>query len=332
MPETFIYILFLIFFFVLEILYFKIAHKYKIIDVPNERSSHRKFTIRGGGAIFPVAALFWYVLSGFQSPFFIAALLIISVISFIDDIEHIHTKVRFVFQLFAVALMLYQVPIQFEWYLFPFVFVMLVGTINAYNFMDGINGITGLYSISVLLSLLWVNVYEGFIDARLIIFVLLALLVFGFFNFRKKAKCFAGDIGSVSIAFIICYLILMLVTKTGNFIYILFLLVYGLDAATTMFFRVIRKENILEAHRSHFYQYLANEKKLPHLVISFLYAIVQFLFNILLISLISSVMNHTFIISIVISVIACILFVFFRFSVEGKDKLLSANNLKDYLR
>ncbi|WP_423147452.1 MraY family glycosyltransferase [Rubrolithibacter danxiaensis] len=322
MPEVIKYISFLFLFFILEILYFRIAGKYKIIDIPNDRSSHKKFTIRGGGIIFSIAAICWFLLSGFQAPFFIAGLTIISVVSFIDDLEHIHTKIRFVFQLLAVALMLFQLPMEFEWFWFPVIFLLLVGTINAYNFMDGINGITGLYSIATLLSLLWINTSVGFTDSFLIILTLLSVCVFGFFNFRRKAICFAGDIGSVSIAFILCFLIINLVIKTGNIAYILILLVYGLDAGTTILFRLVRGENIFEAHRSHFYQYLANERKWSHLSVSLLFAGVQVLFNILLITGVSkssSVLN-------IVSVVGIILvftgvFIYLRIKIQGKEQL-----------
>ena len=320
MPDYFVYILFLLLFFVLEILYFKISKKYQILDIPNERSSHQKFTIRGGGIIFPIAALSWFLISGFPNPFFILGLVIISIISFIDDIEHIHTKVRFMFQLFAVALMLYQVPVNLEWFFFPIIFILLVGTINAYNFMDGINGITGLYSISTLISLLYVNSKIAFTSNRLLILCLLALLVFGYFNFRRRARTFAGDIGSVSIAFTICYLLLTLVAETDNFIYVLFLLFYGLDAASTMLFRALRRENLLEAHRTHFYQFLANEKKWPHLGVALLYAGGQLVTNYCLVSFTKQSSNM--LLTILIIFISAIIFIALRFFVEGKKQLI----------
>jgi len=81
--------------------------------------------------------------------------------------------------------------------------IVCVGIINAYNFMDGINGITGGYSLSVLLPLIYLNTTDNFISQDYLYVVGMSLLVFCFFNFRKKAKCFAGDVGSISIAFIL---------------------------------------------------------------------------------------------------------------------------------
>src|SRR5690606_11678532 len=140
-------------------------------------------------------------------------------------------------------------------------FIIIVGVINAYNFMDGIDGITACYSLAIGSLLLIENYKLNFIHQDLLIFSILGILVFGFFNFRTKAKCFAGDVGSVAIAFIILFALGKLILQTGNFLYILFLVVYGVDSIWTIVRRLYLKENIFEAHRSHLYQYLGNEAR-----------------------------------------------------------------------
>lgn len=96
---------------------------------------------------------------------------------------------------------------------------MFIGIVNAYNFMDGINGITGLYTIAVLLPLMYVNHKVEPLSIWICLFYpLIASVVFLFFNFRKRAKCFAGDVGSVSIAFWIVTLLLLLIIRTNNLI------------------------------------------------------------------------------------------------------------------
>jgi UDP-N-acetylmuramyl pentapeptide phosphotransferase/UDP-N-acetylglucosamine-1-phosphate transferase len=326
MPDIYPYIGFLLFFFTLELLYFRIAVSYKIIDKPNERSSHDRITVRGGGIIFPLALICWFFLSGFQYPFFITGLILISLVSFVDDILDLHGKTRFFIQVLAVGLMFWQLPLGLPWYGYFFASLIIIGTINAYNFMDGINGITGIYSIITLLSLFYINTRINFTDNSFILLLLLSLAVFGFFNFRKKAKCFAGDIGSVSIAFSICFLILLLILKTGNFLYILLLLVYGLDAVSTIVFRLIRRENIFEAHRTHFYQYLSNERQWPHLLVSAVYGIIQLAINTLLISLLISKASPGTLTSIyltaLIAFLAGLLMILLRFLIEGKNRLL----------
>jgi UDP-N-acetylmuramyl pentapeptide phosphotransferase/UDP-N-acetylglucosamine-1-phosphate transferase len=272
-----IYLLLTPLFFVLMLLYFKIATHYNIIDRPNERSSHQSLTIRGGGVIFLFAA----VATLFTHPEFwkpILAMFIIGIISFIDDRITLSGKIRVIFHLIAVTLLFISLGLfnLFPWWMIVLFYVLVVGVINAYNFMDGINGITGAYSLVVLCGLQYVNYYTtSFIPPDLIWMPVMAALIFLFFNFRKKAKCFAGDVGSVTIAFWIIFLISKLILTTGNYSYILFLVVYGIDTVLTIIHRLRLGQNIFDAHRLHFYQLLANEQKLPQLLVSSIYALLQ---------------------------------------------------------
>lgn len=272
------YILIILSLFILELIYFKIADKFNIIDKPNERSSHIQITLRGGGVIFYIAALLFFMVSGFEYPYFFLGLTMISLVSFLDDVMTLSNRIRLIVQFISMLLMFYQVEMfTLAWWIIPIALVISVGTINAYNFMDGINGITVSNSLAVLILLAIVNHSVHFIDSDLIYFTILSCLVFGFFNFRNKAKAFAGDVGSVAIAFIILFLLAKLIIQTGNIIYILFLLVYGLDAIWTIVRRILKKENIFEAHRSHLYQFFANENKTNRLLISGIYGLIQLL-------------------------------------------------------
>ena len=306
--------------FVIELLYFKLADHFNIIDKPNSRSSHTALTIRGGGIIFGIAAILFFCLYQFQYPFFIAGLFVISLISFLDDILTLNNKVRLLVHLLAVALMFYQLDLfSMEWYLLIFAAIFVIGTINAYNFMDGINGITGSYSLIAIGSLYYINKnIMAFTSNELLLIIGLSLIVFNFFNFRKTAKCFAGDVGSVSIAFIILFLLLQLVIKTENLSYLLLLLVYGLDAVTTIIFRLIRKENIFEAHRSHFYQYWVNERKVSHLLVSLIYALIQVTINVLIVTW----MPDSIFILFLLLLCSATVFVVWRFGAEGSVRLL----------
>lgn len=311
----------IIFLFALELIYFKIAGKYNIIDHPNHRSSHTEVTIRGGGIIFTMGFLLGCFYWGFQYGYFLAGLLLISFISFLDDIKPISKRIRILFHLTGVALLFYQLGmynLSFYWILFGFIFV--IGTINAINFMDGINGITGGYALITLLTLWYINKHIIiFTDQYYLIVVILAVIVFNFFNFRTKAICFAGDVGSVSIAFIIAFFLLQLIIKTNNPGYLFLLLVYGLDTATTIFFRILRRENIFEAHRSHFYQFLVNEKKMQHLSVTILYIVIQGLVNIIIVNFLSvSVVN--LVLSMAITMLA---FILMRLIIEGRNRLLN---------
>lgn len=272
------YISILLILLVLELVYFKLADHFNIIDKPNERSSHSTVTLRGGGIIFYFGALAYFLLSGFQYPYFFVGLTFMTFISFLDDIFTLSNKLRLFVHFSSVLLMAYQLDLfQMTWYYLLIGFVFVVGVINAYNFMDGINGMTACYSLSVGGLLMAVNQDIHFIDQDLLIFSLLGVLVFFFFNFRTRAKCFAGDVGSVSIAYILLFALGTLILISGNLIYILFLAIYGIDAVWTIIQRLYRKENIFEAHRSHLYQFLGNEAKINKLYISFFYGFIQFL-------------------------------------------------------
>lgn len=266
-----------VFLFALELFYFKIANHFNIIDKPNKRSSHNSITLRGGGVVFYFGAVIFFISSGFEYPWFFLGLTLMSGISFLDDIITLSNKIRLLVHFTSVLLMAYQLDLfDMSWYYLLIGFIVAVGVINAYNFMDGINGITGCYSLAIGGLLGIVNYKLNFIEQDLINFSLLGVLVFTFFNFRTKAKCFAGDVGSVAIAYILLFSIGQLILKTGNLIYVLFLSVYGIDAVWTIIRRIVRKENIFEAHRSHLYQFLANEGEVNKLIISFSYGVIQF--------------------------------------------------------
>jgi UDP-N-acetylmuramyl pentapeptide phosphotransferase/UDP-N-acetylglucosamine-1-phosphate transferase len=299
--------------------YFRLALQFKIIDKPNQRSSHSRITIRGAGIIFPIAIFLQTLFSGFQYPFFTSGLLLISIVSFYDDIRPLSNKIRLFVHLIAVSLLFLQADLLSSpvWIIFG-AYVLVIGTINAYNFMDGINGITGTYSLITILSLYFINETQiAFVFSEWLIIVAISLLVFNFFNFRKKARCFAGDVGSVSMAFIIIFFLLLLIFKTQDLKYIGLLLFYGLDTVTTLIFRLIRRENIFEAHRNHFYQHLANVKGWPHLRVSALYLVVQLMMNAVII--LSDWDSVAFLIFILVS---GIVFVGLRFAVEGRRNLI----------
>ena len=271
------YLFLLIALFAVELLYFKLARHFNIIDKPNERSSHSRVTLRGGGVIFYIGVLFNFILEGFQNPWFFIGLTLITIISFADDIRPQSKKLRLTIHFVAMGLMFYQWGLYSEqWYFTLIALVVCTGILNAYNFMDGINGITGIYSLVVIGALWYINSYQvHFVENNVVYAVILALIVFNYFNFRTRAKCFAGDVGAVSIAFIILFLLGLLIIKTGDFSYIVLLVVYGIDSVLTIVHRLILRENIFLPHRKHAFQLMANELKIPHVLVSSIYAFLQ---------------------------------------------------------
>jgi UDP-N-acetylmuramyl pentapeptide phosphotransferase/UDP-N-acetylglucosamine-1-phosphate transferase len=282
---------FYLFVFVLLILifkgYFVIANRYNIIDRPNERSSHTRLTIRGGGIVFPLAALVWFLIYGFGEPWIIFAMLLMSTISFIDDIIALSSGIRILAHFTAVSILFWQLQVfGLPIYIIIFAFLVAIGWINAFNFMDGINGITAFYSLVTLSSFAWINFSVGFIPNQLIIVLVLSVVIFSFYNARTNAIVFAGDVGSVTMAFLLLWFMTSLMIKTGRIEYILFFAIYGIDTVITIFFRVLRSENVFKAHRTHLYQYLSNELKWPQILVSFIYGFLQLLINIVAIILI----------------------------------------------
>ena len=291
----------------MELFYFKIADHYNIIDKPNERSSHSSIVLRGGGIIFAISILVWFgwhiIVESLglrdESQFrveeylpFIIGLVLIAGVSFWDDVKSLPDSVRLVAQFAAMGLMFYKLIIDngqvniehwWEWVLFILAAsIVFVGATNIINFMDGINGITAGYSLAVLIPLTLVNsefkIHNSqFIDASFLIVAMIGVLVFCFFNFRPKgkAKCFAGDVGSVGIAFIMLFAIGKLILATGDITWLIFLLVYGVDGCCTIIHRIMLHENLGEAHRKHAFQLMANELKIGHVKVSLLYMAMQ---------------------------------------------------------
>ena len=271
------YLIILVLLFLAELFYFRIADKCKIIDKPNERSSHTRITLRGGGIIFYFGVLAYFLTSHFEYPWFMLALTLITFISFVDDIRSTSQVLRLVFHFSAMALMFYQWGLfSLPWWTLFVALIVCTGIINAYNFMDGINGITGGYSLVVLVALAYINeAVVSFVEQDFILTVLCSVFVFNFFNFRKRAKCFAGDVGSVCIAFVLLFFIGKLVIRTEDFSWIILLAVYGVDSVLTIIHRLMLHENIGLPHRKHLYQIMANELKIPHMVVSSVYMLVQ---------------------------------------------------------
>jgi UDP-GlcNAc:undecaprenyl-phosphate/decaprenyl-phosphate GlcNAc-1-phosphate transferase len=280
-----IYAVLFVFLLIALLLYFRVATHFNIIDKPNERSSHSRAVIRGGGIIFVLAIWCWYFLFGMQWHFFVAGVTLVAFVSFLDDILTLHPTLRFSAHLVSILFLFYELSLlHWPMALVLAAIVVCIGTLNAFNFMDGINGITGTYALVTVGSCLYINQsLLIFTSTDLLLVSLMAVLLFLFFNFRKKAWCFAGDVGSVTLAFIQVFILLQLMNETGDFGWALFFLVFGVDSVVTIAYRIKRNENIFRAHRTHLYQYLANELKQNHLSVSLAYAAAQLVINIFVI-------------------------------------------------
>ncbi len=272
---------------VLELVYFKIADHFNIIDKPNERSSHSSIVLRGGGVIFSLSMVAWAVMMTVQGQWqvvmdylpFLCGLLLVAGVSFWDDVKSLPDSVRLIVQFGAMALMFWSMGIMHwdMWWVVLLALIVCVGATNVINFMDGINGITAGYALAVLVPLMLLNRDFAFVDTSFLVVAIIGVFVFCIFNFRPKgkAKCFAGDVGSISIAFIMLFAIGRLVVQTQDVTYLIFLLVYGVDGCLTICHRILLHENLGEAHRKHAYQLMANELKIGHVKVSSLYMAMQ---------------------------------------------------------
>ena len=307
---------------IIMLLYFKVADHFNIIDKPNQRSSHTEITLRGGGIIFWFSALLYFVQNIPNNYFFFTGITLVSLVSFWDDIQSLSNKIRITVHFLSITLIFYDLNLfnLISILYIPVAYILAIGLINAYNFMDGINGITGLYTLVVMGSLLYVNTkIQLFTDGNFIKYAMMASLVFLFFNYRKKAKCFAGDVGSIAIAFWVIYLVLKLILVTDSLIWLLFLAVYGVDAVCTILHRLYLKQNIFEAHRLHLYQVLSNEYKMQHRLVALFYALMQSGISFLVITMYQKIDDLIIFISIVMPLILIY---------SSKFYLLNRNNLK----
>ena len=281
MPVYLTYIVIAVMLMGMELLYFRVADYFNIIDKPNERSSHNSVVLRGGGIIFLFAAWLWSAFFGFPYPWFLAGLTLVCGRSFWDDVQSLPVSIRLIAQFAAMFLMFADFGILNwqSWWIIVLALVVCVGIINAYNFMDGINGITGGYSLAVIVPLMILNRSLHFMEMSYLIVAALDCVVFCFFNFRSKgkAKCFAGDVGSIGIAFMVLMPLGKLILQTGDFTYIILLAVYGVDTILTICHRIMLHENLGRAHRKHAFQIMANELQIPHEIVSLSYMLIQFI-------------------------------------------------------
>ena len=302
---------------VIELIYFRIAARFNIIDKPNLRSSHSSIVLRGGGIIFLFGPLLYSVFYGFNYPWFIAGLTLVALVSFWDDIKSLPDSLRLLTQFVAALMTCYQIGILHwnMWWVVILALIVYVGITNVYNFMDGINGITSGYSLTVLLPLAICNHEYSIVDQRLIYVAILSVIVFSIFNFRPKgkARCFAGDVGSISIAFVVLFILGSIIFRTGDVTYLLFLVVYGIDACLTICHRILLHENLGQAHRKHAYQLMANELKIGHVTVSLIYMLIQTIVSLAFVYLIpDSIVAHWIYLAVVVVTLSVIYLMFMK--------------------
>lgn len=275
--------LLLITLFVGSLFYFRIAEHYKLMGRPV--GSDAPLMVRGGGVLFILALVCWFSLYRLSFPWFVIGTLLVGAAGFIDDIRRQPLLLRIGIQVVAFSMIGWQTGFYHQqWWIVGLIFVIGIGAVNAFNSMDGINGMTGAYALANLMAFWYINEHIiHFSYTSLIAYMMVAVIVFLYFNFRVHARWFAGHVGSASLAFIQIFLLMQLIGSTQSFKWTLVFLVYGVDAVVTIVYRLRHRQNIFVAHRSHLYQYLSNEMGVPQLMVSFGYGLLQFIVNLLLI-------------------------------------------------
>ncbi len=272
---------------IIMLAYFPIARRLKLYDIPNERSSHTNIAFRGGGVIVPLTLLLYLIFFGRDKNdiYLISGVLLAASVSFYDDYKGANIFLRLMCHFVAVGLILKQIveDVPHEPLEIILITIVCVAAVNAYNFMDGINAITGLYTLSIYETII---VYQTYIspnvllfNPNLIIILIVAIIIFGFYNFRSKAIVFAGDVGSVSLGLLAVFYILKLIFYNENIIFLSMVAVYGVESGLTIFYRLYKGQNIFQAHRLHLFQDLVNKVGFSHLKTSLLYTLVQVIIN-----------------------------------------------------
>ncbi|MDR1372841.1 MAG: UDP-GlcNAc--UDP-phosphate GlcNAc-1-phosphate transferase [Dysgonamonadaceae bacterium] len=317
------YFLFFVFLLAVELVYFKIARRYGIVDKPNTRSSHKGTPIRGAGILFWIAGICYMAIHFPKNLYFLIGLTLICLVSFWDDIVSLKNRVRTLCHFSGISLLF--VDIQAfaclpSWTILV-AMIVCVGIINTFNFMDGINGMVGLYYLIFLLCLQYINLQLlSFVCPDFIWFAIIPNLIFLYFNFRKRAVCFLGDIGSMSIALWAVYLLIQLMITTDSLVWILFFAVFGVETVGTIVYRIILKKNIFKAHRMFFFQILSNEMQFSQLFVSSIYSSIQLIINIIIIFVWFEYQSTVNVVSIVLLVLLCCAWLF-RFHGVIKRKL-----------
>ncbi len=243
----------------------KIFYRWEFVDKPNFRSNHKKPVALGGGIIIiPLIIIFSFLNNYIWNLNVLISILMLFFISMWDDFKNIKPLPRLFFHFLAVTIhiIFYLYPqieddfINNKNILFIFSVFLIFGVIwfiNAFNFMDGINGITSVQVISICLSLLALDYYIYHEINILAFSVLIIISVFLYFNWTP-ASIFLGDAGSIPLGFIVFILLTDYALKGIWIISVILPLYYLMDTSITLIKRVYKRQRFWEAHKEHFYQ------------------------------------------------------------------------------
>lgn len=241
-----------------------------IWDIPNARSSHREVTPRGGGiavssAIILAAAAWFTIMPDSSAALVLMGAAALAAISWLDDRRHggLPARVRLAAQIMAIVAVVIFLPAESRitgpwlplWVERLACVLAWLWFTNLFNFMDGINGITGLEMASIGFGIALVQAVSGVTGSATGLALILAGGGLGFLPWNwNRAKVFLGDVGSVPAGFLLGWLLLDLALNGQWAAPLILPMFYWFDATVTLLRRLLRGEKIWQAHRSHFYQ------------------------------------------------------------------------------
>jgi UDP-N-acetylmuramyl pentapeptide phosphotransferase/UDP-N-acetylglucosamine-1-phosphate transferase len=279
------------------------ALKLQILDIPNERSSHSTPTPRGGGIIFVGVSLLFYSVWNLKSDMlnvnsevwsYLFGVVLLSTVSWLDDLKSVSSLLRFAVHFISAGLIVYGFgslqtvllpftgQINLSYFAVPITFLWIVWLTNAYNFMDGIDGIAATQAITAgigwyLLGFKYDIPFTSFFG------MILAVTNLGFIFYNwSPAKIFMGDVGSAFLGFSFAFLPLLASKESSvnspkfSLIGILFVLPFIFDTVFTFVRRLLNGEKVWQAHRSHLYQRLVINGY-SHRFVTILYGILSVL-------------------------------------------------------
>ena len=262
----------------------------RIMDHPNVRSSHAIPTPRGGGWLIVILTLITVLSFAIvtrkwnQSLVYVGLGTLIAWIGWLDDVRSLSTRFRFFMQGMAAALVILFIgyfksvtiplfgELQFGFLAIPITFLWIIGLTNAYNFMDGIDGISAGVALAAGLGWMAISSISGAFQNSAAFWVGLSIAAssLGFLGHNwPPAKIFMGDVSSTFLGF--SFAVLPLLSSAGGDALLLgttILWTFIMDAGITFLTRLFKREKVFSAHRSHLYQRLVIQGHKPALVSS----------------------------------------------------------------
>ncbi len=290
-----------------EMLFLLLARRSGFVEVKyREAGADTRKPLKGAGIIFWVAALLYAIFNPSEFAWwFFGGITLVAAVGFWDDARIASTWARLILHLAAASIAFHVTGVfeEITWWNVVVAYVGFIGVLYTFKFMDDAHGMTGLYSLSVLLPLLFINHYtETLTGEDFLAYPILAASVFLVFNLGKRSV--TGDVGSLSVGFWITTALIMLITETGDWIWIGLVMVHGVDTIMTMGHRTFLRKPLLKREKLHFYQVMTNELRLDERLVSIVYTVIQLGISALLIAFYPTMGKMIFWIMLVVLVLA----------------------------